>query len=352
MDEATLTVDGQTYGGWKTVQITRGIEQLASSFSVSYSDRWAEDAEPRPIAEGASCQLSIDGEQLIDGYVDVARGNYDSSSHGLTVSGRSRAGDLVDSSAVFAGGQWKKRTLLQIAQDLCKPFGLEVSAEVDIGEPFRRFSLQQGEKVHECLERAARMRGVLLVSDSSGNVVITRAGTKRMGVELRRGEPYILACDFEASLTDRFSEYILKSQGAGDDEWHGGKAATPKATAKDDGVTRYRPLIIVAENQGDSTELERRATWERNVRAGRARRLKYTLRGWRAPNDELWQPNVLVRVVDDWARVDDELLVVSTELVRDESGQRSTLELTSPAAFDVLALPPKRKNKKGNLPLL
>lgn len=76
--------------------------------------------------------------------------------------GRDKTGDLVDCLAVYPGGQWRQRTLQQIAQDLCKPFGhrgeLWARCLTQRGRqtPFRSFTLELSESVADVLSRAAR----------------------------------------------------------------------------------------------------------------------------------------------------------------------------------------------------
>jgi prophage tail gpP-like protein len=348
--EFVITIGGINYGGWTSVRVTRSLEQLAHSFSVSFTDRWTDQNKAIPAHRGDACTVlyrGTRGDQVVTtGWIDENTLDYDATTRTLGLSGRSTTGDLCDCAAIHQGGSWSGVGLLRIAQDLCRPFGVSVSSAVDLGRPFSVFKLNDGETVFQALERACRMRGVIMTTHGSGALVFQRTGQTIVATTIERGVN-ILRGSKRDSHADRFSQYTVKIQmsaggSAGDD------MTTPhpalKRTALDSHVTRYRPTIITAETEDSGPELQKRADWERNVRAGRACRLTYTVQGWEN-SAGLWAPNTLVRVVDQDAEVDDELLIVTVTFERSGQGTTTTLELTQPGAFDVEPLPPKVKKK-------
>jgi prophage tail gpP-like protein len=340
--DVELVVDGQAYGGWRGISITRSLEQLADSFSLGFSDRWLQDAKPLPIVGGAACRVQYKGKPVINGYVVDDGVDYSDTTTSASVDGNSKTIDLVECSA--ASKTWRKAKLQEIADTLCKPFGISVSAAdgVDLGSEFRSFCVEEGEKVFETLSRAAQLRGVLPTTDAKGNLVFTRAGLQRTSTVIERGVNAWRGAR-KGSLRDRFSEYTLKSQIAGDNEFNGDVAHNIKVTSKDDGVKRHRPLTIVSDTQESKKELQKRADWERNVRRGRSLRLTYSLHGWEHASG-LWAPNLLVPVRDNKLAIDGEFLVVSVKLTRDDKAPITELELT---AADAMTVEPPKKKAKG-----
>lgn len=335
MPDVTLTVNGTTYGGWKTATVRRGIEQVAGSFELTVSDRWSGQDERWPIRKGDACTLKESGDVLITGYVDDAIPFFDSKQHGITVTGRDKTGDLVDCSAIVKTGQWKDRTLLQVATDICKPFGIPVTDEAGADTPFKTAALQEGETAWEALERAGRMRGVLLVSDGKGGLVITRAGTGRINTPLVQGKN-IKVGRGAFSMRDRHSVYTCKGQAVGFDTSSPEQNASPVGEATDPAVTRYRPLVILAESTSDAAGLKNRAMWEAAVRKGRSARPVFTVQGWRHA-DGLWSPNLLVPVKCPYLDLDQEMLVVSVAHTIGR-GSYCELELGLPEGFELAAL--------------
>lgn len=345
MDELSLSVEGLRYSGWQSIRVTRSIEQLAPTFAVGFAEQWNELGEPIPINEGDGAIVRLGDDTVITGYVDDSNISYDDATHEANVMGRAITGDLVDCAAIHQGSLWRNADLETIANDLCAPFSLEVDVEGSVGKVFRRFPLQEGETVHETLERAARMRGVLLLTSAEGKLLLTHTGSREVGTALVRGQN-IIRGSRRGSMRDRFSQYTGKAQIAGDDS-KSGEDVVIKRTVTDERVNRYRPTIIMAETEDTGEELKDRVTWERNRRAGDARRVTYTVQGWRDDDGKLWEPNTLVNVSDGWLRIRGQLLVVSVQYQRSNGGTTTEIELTRKEAFDLIEFPPPKPRNRG-----
>lgn len=333
---AELKISGVFYGGWKVVRVTRSIEQMAGTYELEVTERWPGQPLATPVRPGQPCQLLLDGEPVITGHVDMMSPDYDASRHTVRVQGRDRTADLVDCSAVFKSGQWHNAKLDRIAGDLLKPFGIGVVVEADVGAAFSSFNIQEGETVFECLERAARLKAVLLTSNPAGDLVITRAGRNRLDVALVEGKN-IKAARAEFSWKDRFSSYQVKGQGrlgADGESVH----SAPSGKVTDPIITRHRPLIVLAEAHSSNATLRDRAEWERNVRRGRSARGSITVQGWRRPDGGTWQPNDLVTVTSPLLWLDNaEMLIVGCTYTLDEqNGTLTELAIAKPEAFQLL----------------
>ena len=333
---AELNIDSLYYGGWKTMHATRSIETMAGSFDLEVTERWPGQPKSSPIKPGQKCALFLNEKRLITGWVDVVSPDFDAETHTIRVSGRDKTCDLVDCSAIHKSGQWHNVKLDQIARDLAKPYGLEVVIESDVGTAFSSFNIQEGESVFECLDRAARMKALLLSSNPEGNLVITRAGKERLDVGLVEGRN-IKAARAEFSWKERFSSYVIKGQGrlgADGDTAH----SAPSASVADAAITRHRPLIVLAEGHSHNATLRDRAEWERNIRRGRGARGSVTVQGWTRPDGELWQPNILVPVTSPslWLDNTEMLIVGCTYSLDPRQGTLTELAIARPDAFQLL----------------
>lgn len=335
---AALYIGTEIYGGWQRVSVTRSIEQVAGSFDLEVTERWPGQAASRPIRPGEKCTLRLDGETVISGYVDEVEPGYDRQSHGISVRGRDATGDLVDCSAVYKTGQWAHATLERIARDLCAPFGIAVKVETDTGAPFPSFKIEPGETAFECLERAARLKAVLLVSDGEGNLVITRAGAASSGTALVEGVN-ILSAQAQLSWKERFSEYTVRGHDRiGNDMEAAAQFVSPSATVRDETISRYRPRIVLADDHGDRSRFIDRAEWEKNVRMGRALRGSITVQGWRDGEGRLWRPNTLVHLASPLLYLAEaEMLIVGCLYTLDDSGTRTALSIARREAFDLVS---------------
>lgn len=340
----SLLVGGQVFDGWTSARVSRSLDAIAGTFSLSLTERWPGRGAARPVRPFESCVLLLDGERVITGYVDEVQPSYDSGTHDVSASGRDRTADLVDCSAVLSPGEWHNASLERIASALAKPFGIDVHA-IATGKRFKRFRLEEGETAFEALDRMCRMRGLLATSDVDGNVLLVRSGNGgHASVTLERGVN-VLSASGKFCGKDRFSQYIVKSQQPGIDVSPSG-AAQVQAVASDSFVPRYRPSVIVAEDAADLESAQIRAQWERQTRAARARSITVTVQGWReTAHGPLWMPNRLVTYCDSWMGVDARFLLSSVELSYSDQGSISTLTLIPPDAYSLLPEPDKEVSK-------
>ena len=335
MSEVVLRVDGVEYGGWTSVRVERSMERLCGVYELGVTDRWPGSA-PMPIKPGDLCQILIDDEQVMAGLVDDRMVEYEHTRHEVRLRGRDATGDLVDCSAQPV--QIRGRTLMQIAKQACEPFGIPVRADVDLGAAFTSVDFEPGQTVQELLAELAAHRGVLLMTDQMGSLIITRESDRRSPGHITAGDN-VLSCQAEDSMRDRYRDYTVLVQDPQSDTWHGDPAAGQKASARDDMVKRHRPLSVLAQ---DGSDLKRRAIVERNVRAGQARRITYTLSGWRAADGVLWQPNTIVPVTDPMqspALDATPMLIASVAFILDDGGQRTEITVMPRGAFDLAATP-------------
>lgn len=339
LETPILTIAGQSWRGWTAVTVTRSIEALAAGFNLWLTDRppWdSANAKARPIAAGEACRLHLpDGTLLIDGWIDAVSPHYDAERHTVMIRGRNKAGDLVDCSWPDGATEWRGLNALDLTRRLVAPFKLSARADVDTGAAFERFSVRAGETIAEAIERACRMRGLLATSEPSGSIVLTRARDGGAALALTGGPGGRLrSASAEIDYSDRHSDYVCLGQAAGDDDDDPSRALHARGAAADAGVSRFRPLVLLAEDNADTAACRTRAVWEAAVRAGRSLRVYVTVTGWRpSAGAGLWQPNTLVRLADRWLGVEETLLISGVTFSQDDEGTRAELALVPPAAF-------------------
>ncbi len=332
----TLLAGGQVHGGWKTVRVVRSMLHCAGGFELGLAERWSGQEVRLPVRPGTRCTVMLGQVPVVTGHVDGAEVEIDAEARSVNVAGRDLTADLVDCSAVRKPGQWRGAKIEAIAQDLCAPFGVRVVAAVDTGKALASFALQMGETVFEALDRAARIRALLLVSDGTGALVLTRAGIARSPTALVLGQN-VLKARARVDMRDRYSSYTVLGQAPGGDYYNGAQASQVRATATDPGVTRHRPLLLTSSEPDLAATLRERVLWEANVRAARAVHVSVTVQGW-AHEGGLWEPNTIVPVRLSALDLDEDLLITDVEYSLGQDGTISELSLTRRDAFQVLPL--------------
>lgn len=338
--EVGLVIAGSAYLGWTSVSIDRGIDSLVGSFTLELTSREATGAAEFPIAPGDACQIVLGGKVLITGYIDRRSRSLSADNRSLRVSGRDKACDLVDCSALNKPGSWRNVSLAQIARELAAPFGVSIDVSGDAAKPLARFALQQGETAWAAIERLARYRGLIAFSDGAGGVKIGNPDSGARLGRIREGDN-LVSIEEEDDQSEQFSDYVVKGQASGNEQHHGKAVAQIKGEARDAGVTRYRPLLIIGEEQSDKASLATRAAWEAKVRAGRANAITAVVPGWFAGSSSasgpVWEPGARADCDVPSHGLSGDRLIERVRLIRDGEGTRSELTLVPPEAWAQLA---------------
>ncbi len=338
MADVALLVNGRAYAGWKSARVTRGMESIAGSFALGVSERWNGQDDPWPIVEEDACQLTLDGEVVLTGYVDRRAPRYAKDDHTLEVSGRDRTGALVDCSAVLASWEFDFAVdpVPAIVAAVAKPFGIPVTVQpgLTVPPPHGKLSVDTGETAFDVIDRVCRKAGVLPVSDGAGGLLLTRAGTARATTALVEGQN-ILTAEAEFTGSGRFRRYVVDGQRPGFDTDSGETAAHVQAQARDDNVRRAeRVLVVRAEGNVTQAYAQQRANWEASIRAAQAATAQVTVQGWQQGDGRLWPVNALVVLHSPFLGIHGPMLITeATYSLSDQQGTVTTLKLKRPDAF-------------------
>lgn len=343
-DDIVLLLDGVRYSGWTELSVRRALDTVHGEFDLRLASRERTDAAQWPLRAGSECMLLAGSDEagfqtLITGYIDKLSASLTSNEHAISISGRDRTADLVDCSAVHKPGSWRNVPLKTIVDALVAPFKITVQITGDVGGNIPQFALQQGESVWSAIERLLKFRGLIGWTQSDGSLLIGQPAKGAVIARLAEGENLLdIAADHD--VTDRFSEYVVKGQAAGSDERNGEAVTLIGASAKDAAIGRYRPLIIIAEEQSDKASAQKRAEWEASTRAARSQPGTATVQGWRDPRGNLWRPDSRVEIDAPSAYLGGEMLIAGVTFQRgNDGGTTTTLQLERPEAWTLMPVP-------------
>lgn len=331
--------------GWTSVSVTRSIEALCGSFSLTSID--PDDDRAMSIKPAQSCSIYFDNDLILTGYIDSFSPELSGDSRSITIDGRCKTADLVDCSAVYKTGTWVGSvTLLQICSDLCAPFGIQVKSTLsDMGEKLRNFALTPGESVYEAIQRACINKAILAVSDTEGNLLLTSSGTVRSADAVMTGYN-VRSASGRWEYENRFSEYTAIGQTTTEEgEGWGATQVSIIGKAVDNNFPRYRPKIIPVDGLLSVSGAKKRASWEMQVRAGKTNSVSVGLVGWRQSNESLWRENLQVYTAIPEMRVEEDLLISSLTFTQGEGG--SLLSMTLNPLSTYAPEPKQEKKKKG-----
>lgn len=326
-----LVVGGMSWRGWTSVSVKYSADEAARSFSFTITDSNG-DADTLSQAwnfmPGTEVQVMEGGELMCHGYVDSMTPSYDENSHSVSVSGRSKSGDTIDSSAEHHSGEIRNKNLHQIAQELDKQ-GVGFSTDVGSLEKVPLFRVSPYETVFQALDRVASKQQLLLMGEADGSIKITKGGEKRVNAPLIEGHN-IKAASSTFNDSKRHSEVRVKGQ-----KGHGCHKNDLEIDehAKDSGCKRHRPKHLPTEGDVDKGSAKKRAKHHRDRCKGESLCVTVKVQGWRDEDGKLYVPNTLIYVFSPMLKLDMDLLIKSVCCTTDGASSHTELSLVHPKAL-------------------
>jgi len=332
--------DPRVISGWQEVRFTRGIERCPADFQISMTERYP-GAYPVEIQiqSGDFCEVFLGPDQVMAGWIDRYIPSIKDGAHEVIITGRSKCEDIVDCAAVYNGYQISNAPALAIAQQLCKPFGIQanLAAGTNQGAPVEQVVILAGETAYDVIERVCRYRALLVYDTPSGDLLLTGIGLTSASSGFQEGVNIQRATAIYAQ-DQRFSDYYAIYQGI-DLFGDVGQAPNQIAHVVDSGVRRYRPRVVISENMiGGAIVAKQRANWEAARRAGRSFAVRLTTDSWRDSAGTLYTPNTLAPLIVPSLKLGSvqapvSWLIAETVYRRGRDGTTCELVLMPPQAF-------------------
>jgi prophage tail gpP-like protein len=349
MANILLEVNGTSYEGFTSVSATRSIETMSGSFDFNTT---INNVSSFPIRVGDSCRVIVEGVPVVTGFVEVVNISYNANSHSITIQGRDRTADVIDSSLQdeihFDGTVSLKRIIERVVSNL----GITNIKVNDKSGGISNFEDRQsgeiGMAAFQFIEQYARKRQVLLTTDGAGNIDIIRGAgvgiNSRLVNVVGRNDSNILSSNMSYNYSDRFYKYVFESQGSFSFFNTGGETdantmVNRSEFARDSKIRKTRSLTLNAESSLDGQTDKQRAQWECNIRRARSQTYSARMQGFVAPSDNIiWAPNQLVNIQDEFADVNAEMLIKSVTYSQSiGEGSTSSLEFVVKDAYTLQA---------------
>jgi prophage tail gpP-like protein len=352
-EKISLYFGANKFSNWEEISVKKSIEGLCGSFAMNISDRWTPYGKNWFLHDQDQVKIKIGSDLISTGFIDASKPAGDASGSSLSLQGREKTCDLVDCSATNKTGSWKKATFRQLVTDLIHPDGtnpykISIDFKAELTGAEYPFQLQSGETVFSALNRLCKAEEVLMVTTPEGNVEIINPGSERADVILEIGRN-IEAWDANFDYKDRFSAYTVRGQASGDGSNPWKKTSKGlKAESADDGVSRYRPHVLIAEAAATGELAAGRAKWEAVTRKANSIQVNVTVAGFRqTEGGNLWRPNLVIKTRIPRAELDQDLLISEVEFTRGGNGTLSKLKLIPVDSYAKKPLKLKKGRKSG-----
>lgn len=341
MTDFVIEVDGQRFRGWTEATASRSMEDASSTFEMKCSydpQSTGKIKEDKKFLDAKKpCKIIIDGQLFLTGVIDKRVANMTKDSYDITLSGRSKTRDVVDSSASSETGQFNKLKPGEIAKKLAKEHDITVKEDEKSDKTITRFIVRDGETAERAMRRVLREHGLFLTDDEEGNLVIPKSGSKGTGDPLVLGTNVYEYTSTE-DVSERHNEYKSKGTQVSTDDNYGYTAVAVGAKAQDDFIPKTRKFRINAKGDIDTDSAKKRAAVEARRRAAEGTEVSVTVTSYSQSNGKLWLPNTLHQVKLPPESLDIQLLLKSVEYRLDKD---STHEVT-------LTLVPEDAYKSGD----
>lgn len=345
----TLLVNGMKYESWTEVEIRLSAKRMAREFTLHVEEKWtggAGGAGPASLLEwrirpGDFCQIFYYGVLVCTGYVDAYNPRYSGTSHTVTIQGRSKTGDLCDSTAKIPDGEMRDVTLDQVARKVAQPFRVNVEVEADVSDVLDVVRHSPTETVHRFLDKYARPGAVALTDTERGDLKLLHVSDGGAEAFLIEGLN-ILEASAMLREDNRHSEYNVLGQDHGRDNEYGKPVAERRSRVRDGAVKRHRPLTLLNETKTSRKGARARGAWEAARRAGESVRAEVKVFDWFYAPGRIWQPGMRIQVSSPMLALNRVLSLEGCVLMLSSRGTIAALSLVP-----VEALNPRAGGGKG-----
>lgn len=358
----SIQVNGQTFEKFNKIRVRASVDTFARSFSFECASG---DLSDYPIKVGDAIVISAGTKPVCTGFIDRIGASYDGSSAGtnhiVTVDGRSRTADVIDSSLVSTVVNFS--SLSSIIEFILNELGVDVAVggfgtgikvvdEASVSQ-FGQFdtgvAIRDGENAFKFLEGLARKLQVLLTDDGEGNIVITRnEGRPTVPFSLTNkigdtaGINNIKRANFALDISARYNKYFVKSQQSTVGINLEGLSTEPKDVADQSGaaidgsIRAGRQLVVEAETPMNAQTAQARADWQANIDRARSLVANVTVRGHNEGGGKAFDVNQLVLYNDDFAGINQTMLIDGFNMTFDlDNGSETEFRLLPPDAYTI-----------------
>lgn len=332
-----IEVNGRSYSGFTSATADVRIDALCNSFSIAIGPS---SSIVIPLNRGDECVITVDGEPIVKGYIEVISGSGDSSSHTINIAGRDRCSDIVDSTLKPIKDIKPPISLKKVIELVISAIGSDLDVidytDVKFDRAEDLIAIERGDNAFEFIEKLARKKQVILTSDHDGNVVIQKTIGRQIAASIVNkklgNSNNVIEYGFSYDDTKRFNRYeslsnlnintLGNTPGILPE-----KSTDQRGFAQDRKIREGRQLILVSEKSGSNESMAKRAAWESNIRRARSRVYHALINGYRNQAGEIWTTNTVIRVQDDHAQIDD-LMLVNGVTYRYDEQRGSSVEVS------------------------
>jgi prophage tail gpP-like protein len=296
MKPVVITVGGSELTTWTEMTLSRSKEEMTGSLSVSiFAGAMPSAPMARAAAAGAEIQVYIAGQLAFTGSIDKRKGtgaksgeagteessegasgttmstNIGPNEYTIQLSARGKTKRLIDSSHQHPTTNMLKPTTKEVCEKLIQPFQVQLDWKGEVIKLDKQ-RFRDGARVVDELNRIAVENCYFMYETRDGKLCITD------GCAGQSGDPLILGLNIlefsaEQSEENEKSKVKVKGQRSKKDKWGEDAVLKTFKEMENKSMKSFVPHIIQHNGDADEKTLERRARFEMNARAARAKKI-------------------------------------------------------------------------------
>jgi prophage tail gpP-like protein len=334
--DITISIGTRDFEHWPgEVEIRRSLDNFSTvTMSAPFEPEEAIFRETFVPFSYKPMKVLVNGELLFTGQLIGVEPVSTAKSRTVRCSGYALPAALADSTMPKSEFpiEYGDRTLRQIAEQLAKPFGINVGldAGADTGAKFKRVKLRPTEKVGPFLTKLAKARGVVMHDDKFGNLVF--------GNSTETGSPVVAfkeGATPTTSVAATFSPQSYYSEITGFSTMKAGRRGSGYTEKNENLPDVVRPLNFT---MGDVNAGDLPGAVAAKMARMFGNMVAYVVKvpTWHDPSGLLWDPNTTATLHAPGAMVykETELLVRDVILKAGQAEVTASIGLVLPGAFN------------------
>jgi prophage tail gpP-like protein len=333
-DKVEISCNGIVINQVNDFTLNKSIENFCGSFSFTITQSTADKVK---IRQGANVVIYIADELVFTGLVEAIEHNQGFNQHSLTVSGRDKTAELIDS--YILPKQYKQNDFLKLARIVLDDNGynnIRIESDIKILPKLlgKSFVAEKDQKIFDFFDKLARLLNVILITDAYGDIVITREGADLAvgGVNLTSGGINALSSSLSVDSNETYKYIrIIGSQKTDTSK----KRLKQKVEFTDERASTKKRLIVSIGNNANRQTLESVANWYMAVKRGKGARYNTEVRGFltNITSGLLWQPNTILALKDQANNINGSFLIQGVNYSQDSSGSKTSLSVCNIGSF-------------------
>lgn len=305
MQQLSLLING-TPTTFYQADVNYSVEQLAHTFSCKIP--------PMSIKSPLPVEFRLDDRTILVGQIDQVDSSTAESSHEITIAGRSKSANMIDSRITMDA--LYDQNVEKLLRSISKPFGLSVKSLVSNMPVIPEFQVNAESPV-ENVAQVIREQGFMLI-ERNGVLTIentAHATVQNIGLEVGHN---VESLDITRTFNKQF--HRIEVQGAWDDA---------SAVVKTPGIHPSRTMVIISDQLQNHAACLSRAKYERDLSIAESLTVSTSIA-------DIFQEltidglNRVIRVLDKKQNFSEMLVIKALGLRVSESAATTSIELSRP----------------------